>query len=337
MSSISGTPTNVNLNGTTPSAPPDAVNVGFQGGTPYPDPNDPTGETQVRDVTAYLYPPQVGGVIVISDDYQLGGPDSGRTFVCDSATRFNVIMPASPPVLQRGQGVWRVRIVNLGAGAVTLDLNGLTLDITSSSPLSNPILQQGQALDISTDGTNWFSGLKASGFVGGVDHRTTTSETISLSSEQKLVTFSNGSAVAVALDSTLGAAFMCWVVNLGAGTATLTPSAVGSPPSAGTINGAANLALPTGQGCALFFDGTNWYAVTGGGSANFADAEVPSGTIDGSNTSFTLAHTPLATPIIEEDGLMPVKGAASFGYTLTVMALVFTDPPQRSVHVWYRY
>jgi hypothetical protein len=50
----------------------------------------------------------------------------------------------------------------------------------------------------------------------------------------------------------------CAVEVLGAGGATLTPSS-------GLINGSANLALTTGSGGWLFFDGTDWFAVTGGG------------------------------------------------------------------------
>lgn len=95
--------------------------------------------------------------------------------------------------------------------------------------------------------------------IGAIDARTTTSETIGLASQGKLVTLSNAGAVAASLTSTAGASFFCAVKNLGAGTATLTPSS-------GTINGAANLALTTGQGAWLFLDGTNWQAVTSTGA-----------------------------------------------------------------------
>src|SRR5579864_775683 len=93
--------------------------------------------------------------------------------------------------------------------------------------------------------------------LGGVDARTTTSETVGLASQGKLVTFSNASAIAVTLDSTAGAGFFCAIENLGVGTATLTPSS-------GTINGLASLQLSTNSGGRIFFDGTNWLAVTGG-------------------------------------------------------------------------
>lgn len=111
--------------------------------------------------------------------------------------------------------------------------------------------------------------------IGGVDARTTTSETVHLASQGKLVTFKNSSAVAVTLDSAAGAGFFCAVENLGAGTATLTPSS-------GTINGAANLALTTGSGGWLFFDGTNWEAVTGGGGGGSFTA---GGDLSGSSSS----------------------------------------------------
>lgn len=97
---------------------------------------------------------------------------------------------------------------------------------------------------------------------GGVDPRTTTIETISTASRGKLITLSNGSAIAVTLDSTVDSKFFCLADVIGAGTATLTASS-------GTINGAANLAMPSGESCILAFDGTNWTALVigaGGGS-----------------------------------------------------------------------
>ena len=94
--------------------------------------------------------------------------------------------------------------------------------------------------------------------LGGVDARTTAIETISLASQGKLVTFSNGSATAVTLDSAgMAAGFFCAFENLGVGALTLTPSS-------GSLSGVTN-PVATGSGGWLFFDGTNWEAVTGGG------------------------------------------------------------------------
>jgi hypothetical protein len=98
---------------------------------------------------------------------------------------------------------------------------------------------------------NWGS------ILGGVDARTTATETITTASRGMLVTLNNASSIAVTLDSTVSAKFLCAVDPIGVGVATLTPSS-------GLINGAANLAL-TGPGD-LYFDGTDWW-FKGGGSA----------------------------------------------------------------------
>jgi hypothetical protein len=86
---------------------------------------------------------------------------------------------------------------------------------------------------------------------GGVDARTTVTETIGAASRGKIVTLTNSAAIAATLDSTVDAEFMCYVTAAGAGAATLAPST-------GTIDGAASLVLAAGCGVVLFFDGTNW-------------------------------------------------------------------------------
>jgi len=115
------------------------------------------------------------------------------------------------------------------------------------------------AITTITDDRTWFNAPAP----GGVNAQTGASYSIAAADNGKLVTFANSGAVAVTLPTSLGARFVCAIENLGAGsplsgTVTLTPSS-------GLINGAANLVLAQGQGGWLFFDGTNWEAVTGGG------------------------------------------------------------------------
>ncbi len=111
--------------------------------------------------------------------------------------------------------------------------------------------------------------------IGNVDARTTTSETVALASQGKLVTFTNAGAIAVTLNSAaVAAGFFCAVAALGAGAATLTPSS-------GTINGAANLVVSSGSGGWIFFDGANWKAVIGGGFT-------PAGDLSGTSSSQTV-------------------------------------------------
>jgi hypothetical protein len=84
-----------------------------------------------------------------------------------------------------------------------------------------------------------------------------TSHPILSSYRSKLVTFSNAAAVAASL-AQAGVSFPDgWftdVKNLGAGTVTITPTT-------STIDGAASLALTTGQSCRIVSDGTNYRTI----------------------------------------------------------------------------
>ncbi len=81
-----------------------------------------------------------------------------------------------------------------------------------------------------------------------------TTYTIAGTDAGALIVLDDASAIAVTL-STMSPPWFCFVFNSGVGTATLTPST-------GTVNGNATLTLATGQGAIVFFDGTNWWAVT---------------------------------------------------------------------------
>lgn len=111
-------------------------------------------------------------------------------------------------------------------------------------------------------------------------------------------------------------------------------------------------------------DGTNWVRATmpAGGTADgqvpvwdnalkefvpgsvagvggYADAEVPTGTINGANLAFNLAHTPspAASLALFSDGVYMTRGV---DYTLTVAAILFasTDQtPKNGLIAHYRY
>lgn len=74
-------------------------------------------------------------------------------------------------------------------------------------------------------------------------------------------------------------------------------------------------------------------------SGTFADAEVPSGTINGSNTAFTLAHTPNPAASLNcfENGVQ--QRAAGADYTLATATITYgTAPPTGStLDCFYRY
>lgn len=106
---------------------------------------------------------------------------------------------------------------------------------------------------------------------------------------------------------------------------------------------AANLTLTPGQGVEIYTDGTNYFAErgmgTGGGATiNFADDETPSGTLNGSNTAFTLAHTPSPSGSLQLylNGVLQVPGT---DFTLSGASITMTVAPASTdtLKAWYRY
>jgi hypothetical protein len=102
---------------------------------------------------------------------------------------------------------------------------------------------------------------------GGVEYRTTTTEALGQADQGKIVSFSNASAIAVTVDTPTDTGWKCAVFVNGAGTATFTPSS-------GTINGASSLAVATGQNGVLWWDGTNYLIMLGGGAGTGLTIEV---------------------------------------------------------------
>lgn len=107
--------------------------------------------------------------------------------------------------------------------------------------------------------------------------QTGTTYTIDATDACKLVTFSNGSPVAVTLPQatgSFGAGYSFDVENLGAGTVTVTPTT-------STINGAASLQITQNRGCTIVSDGTNYQVsactalVSAGGSGTVNSGTTP--------------------------------------------------------------
>src|SRR5262245_16695809 len=90
-----------------------------------------------------------------------------------------------------------------------------------------------------------------------VSAQTGTSYTVAVDDYGKLITLSNGSAIAVTVPqaTTTFATFSFLVCNKGAGTATFTPTT-------STVNGVATYSLVTNQCSIWVSDATNWQAMT---------------------------------------------------------------------------
>jgi hypothetical protein len=111
---------------------------------------------------------------------------------------------------------------------------------------------------------------------------------------------------------------------------------------------------PSGNLLLLYSDGTNVTQVSGGASSgggggggtvpNFADEETPGGTIDGSNTAFTLANapSPAASLILVRAsgaGGGAVLTAGGVDFTLSGANITMANPPAvgDTLLAWYRH
>jgi hypothetical protein len=145
-------------------------------------------------------------------------------------------------------------------------INGVPNQSLSGIPnasLSNSTVTINAACGLSAPGSVALGGSGTVQLSQAVNAQVGTSYTIATSDCGKLVTTSNASAIAITLPqatTTFGSGFVFNMQNLGAGTATITPTT-------STINGAATFALGSGQGAMIFSDGANWQVMTGKGVA----------------------------------------------------------------------
>jgi hypothetical protein len=111
-----------------------------------------------------------------------------------------------------------------------------------------------------------------------VNAQTGTTYTVVDADRAKLVTHTNGSAIAVTLPQagsgggSFAAGWFYDVQNRGVGTATITPTT-------STIDGSATLALTTGTGVRIFSDGTNYFTQRGqAGNTDYTGSTCAAGT-----------------------------------------------------------
>ncbi len=247
-----------------------------------------------------------------------------------------LISPASPPATTPATSL----ASNGGSSAQTpqfiFEVNGAAIakaNLTVLPPPATGRMSVEWLLDSTIPVPNVSGGVRNS---GGVDARVTVTETISLASQGMLVTLNNAGAVTVTLDSTVPSTFLCGVLNMGTGTATLTPSS-------GNINGVATLVLTTLQGTFIFFDGTNWWAIPEPDNdtvINFADAESP--TDSGDHQHFTLAHSPTPTASLQlfvkqTSGQFFFPGGVDYTLTGANIALTAALVGAFTMLAYYRY
>jgi hypothetical protein len=169
-------------------------------------------------------------------------------------------------------------------GALALGLitsaSAQTLPIPTVSSINDADLFQDIVQGIPTAPSFYTTAKTLAGYTygktNGVNAQTGTTYTVLNADAGKLITFSNAAAIAVTLPQAGTANFapgnagsIFSVLNLGAGTVTITPTT-------STINGNATLILPTGQAAVIYSDGTNYQVQVGGGGYGIVPVYVAS-------------------------------------------------------------
>lgn len=157
----------------------------------------------------------------------------------------------------------------------------------------------------------------------GFNAQTGTTYTVLDSDCGKLVTTSNASSIAVTLpqagaSSQFVAGWSGYIANIGAGTATITPTT-------STINGAATLALATNQSALVISDGTNYHALIFRGDISSRTREVLSAArtyyvrTDGSDSNNGLSNTAGGAFLTIQKAIDVVFNTLDLaGYTVTI-------------------
>lgn len=112
-------------------------------------------------------------------------------------------------------------------------------------------------------------------------------------------------------------------VLIGETTSAVAVSSAGSSGQCFVSNGASS--DPTFQSCP--------------GGFNFSDNEIPSGTINGSTTAFTLAHTPSPAAGLNcyENGVHQIAGGADFTLSTATITYGVAPPSGATLNCSYRY
>ncbi|HZT52105.1 MAG TPA: hypothetical protein VFA22_09230, partial [Stellaceae bacterium] len=201
----------------------------------------------------------------------------------------------------------------------------LTISAVAALAIAMPALAQQMGGGSGSSGGGGVSSVgTACGIVGGpitgtgtvqgarlVNAQTGTSYSLTAGDCGKLLTSSNAGAVAVTLlaPGTAGNGYWFELQTLGAGTVRLTPAS-------GTINGAAYLDVPQGQGVTVATDGSAYVAVTGLGGGAVASVFGRTGAVTAQSGDYSAAQVTGA--LVNANNLSDVSSVAAARVNLAI-------------------
>lgn len=220
---------------------------------------DTSGSGTAQSCSTYVtYTPQTSAWIIyttttantgtgLTINVNSGGAKSVYKCAGSTATLAVGDIPANKPIPMYldAAGHWNAVSTTTGCSSSAVAFN----NVMSGTNNGGNALHVSSTSSLTVDGGTFFKGT--------VNAQTGTTYTFVAADNGELTTFSNASAISVTLPQattsgfTAGASFD--VQNIGAGTATITPTT-------STINGGASLALGQGQGAHIVSDGTNYAA-----------------------------------------------------------------------------
>ena len=75
-------------------------------------------------------------------------------------------------------------------------------------------------------------------------------------------------------------------------------------------------------------------AIAQGGGVGFA-LEIPSGTVNGVNTTFTVVNTPVYIEVSGQGMVSQAEDSTNYGYTFSTGTITFVNAPTQTPHSFY--
>ena len=271
---------------------------------------------------------------------KLGVQESTYTYAADTGTANAYAVSITPtPTLGAGS-VLIIKVLHTNTGASTIATNGgfaIAVKKESGSGLVDLAVgdwQAGGIVVIIQDGSIW---QWIGGGTGGGGSGTVTSVALTVPSWLTVSGSPITTSGTLAVTGTSESANL-FLASPNGSSGAMTPRAIVPADLPVATTSALGVVEPDGTTITI---SAGVISAVGGGSANFADNETPSGALNGINQTYTLAHTPSpgGSLLLVYNGVIQLQGT---DYTLSTATITFTNAKPNSslnewIRAWYRY